>query len=715
MSLPQSTQCCRVINRRVRPSCESVWIPESALASAFEQYCSVSRITSRRNGSNIPGPLENRRRLGKRHMGELNFGHTHSTAPLWDLADAVDLTQWKWKPATRFEVRNATGLLLGRLQSRLRDWCSTIFRVEAAAPADLTLPESPGANVFGNAEQLAKTAIDLFLTHTQSGGTWRANDEFVSFCARLKVLIVEQRVSRAVLSRFVRRLPQEVRSQAKKSGAVPSASDTGVFVSHLYNAVLDGILMSRSLLGYSISHYHPVYSDLLDQTSRLGRIGYNKLALLRRIMSDIPRESVGQFETEIVSNITQLLYVLHQDHAVISQMSLNRRINNIRSCLETLTSNVTAHRAILEKITQRIAKRDIFGFNKLRDTHYLNVRLDWLGLLARLPQVEDNFFGKACSLLEKDKATKACSLLEKDKAPKACSLLEKDKATKPLSQKQLCELFLLRLNRRHVAVDPLTTNETVALHKELRSIPDSQCFAQISSTLWKKGRLAQVKELACFLLDTSRPHDIYYIIGGLEMYARGESKALADLAIRLGDPQLALLVYICYHQSRQTSSDTWRTSFANEIMPTFTALGVNPGMVLDALKVHPVQCPSRSRELSQSRVQRTEMAALAIAHSRRISDRVAFTNVSRCVRFLQSHKHRVTPQVLGALYYVVTRDLEDGRPGRQTRLRWFLQLLSKESDHNNVLKVGMRLKEWRALYRRRKQKRPSVEEEANMH
>ncbi|OAA61237.1 fungal specific transcription factor domain containing protein [Niveomyces insectorum RCEF 264] len=117
------------------PTAEAVWITDALLARAFAHYCrcfssatattatttsqfgssatsSVAcppRAGTRRFASNVPGPLESRRRLGKRQMTEqlgLPFALHPSAAssspllppPVWALPNAADLRQWQWSP-----------------------------------------------------------------------------------------------------------------------------------------------------------------------------------------------------------------------------------------------------------------------------------------------------------------------------------------------------------------------------------------------------------------------------------------------------------------------------------------------------------------------------------------------------------------------------------------------------------------------------------------
>ncbi|KAK3356155.1 hypothetical protein B0H65DRAFT_69715 [Neurospora tetraspora] len=102
---PQTSHCCRLLQlsrtRRI-PS-----IPRSPLptgppcligdAAEFPHLASFVQTTRRTVGS-VPGPLEARRRLGKRNLGDLNALQCPPTPPPWAFPYPVDLSQWKWEP-----------------------------------------------------------------------------------------------------------------------------------------------------------------------------------------------------------------------------------------------------------------------------------------------------------------------------------------------------------------------------------------------------------------------------------------------------------------------------------------------------------------------------------------------------------------------------------------------------------------------------------------
>src|SRR3569833_3088181 len=114
MAPQNAARCCRAAHQQLKYRSDGIWISDRILAAEFERYLEASR-TKRRMASNVPGPLESRRRLGKRIMAELGI-HAESSLPIWALHKAPDLSRWKWEPPTDAASRSerlATREILG--------------------------------------------------------------------------------------------------------------------------------------------------------------------------------------------------------------------------------------------------------------------------------------------------------------------------------------------------------------------------------------------------------------------------------------------------------------------------------------------------------------------------------------------------------------------------------------------------------------------------
>lgn len=90
---------CRIARKcqAISAASEGIWITDRVLANAMERYFSVSQaVMSRRQSSSVPGPMEARRRLGKRQMTEAF--QVHPSPPPWAFEFPMDLSKWRWEP-----------------------------------------------------------------------------------------------------------------------------------------------------------------------------------------------------------------------------------------------------------------------------------------------------------------------------------------------------------------------------------------------------------------------------------------------------------------------------------------------------------------------------------------------------------------------------------------------------------------------------------------
>ena len=95
------TVCSRAVQRQLSVAPDGIWISDDALARSFTRFA-----------SSIPGPLEARRRLGKRRITQQSQYQPTPTSHfggLWGFFPEVDRTQWQWKaPTKRQEKQDAT-------------------------------------------------------------------------------------------------------------------------------------------------------------------------------------------------------------------------------------------------------------------------------------------------------------------------------------------------------------------------------------------------------------------------------------------------------------------------------------------------------------------------------------------------------------------------------------------------------------------------------
>lgn len=676
--------------------------------------------------------------MGKRHMGELNFGYMNAPPPFWEIANAVDLTQWTWTAPTSFETRHSPLDAVGSRPSiaPLQSWLMAapnpssalsldglmpdMVAMEAVAPVIssdgvrtmdwTTTPPSrrilsePGNDIFSDVDALTERGLRAMLSKGSGRGTSGGFITLQTFCKDLTTAIAHGNISCDNLRELLGRLTDETYDWLSMPDCTVSSKDASSLLVQVYTAVVDGLCMDNGMRaegGARTQHfeqYHSVYAMLLD---RFALLDINSLRLFQRTMENIPADCLWRCKDEIASNIYAFMAALCRPATTScptikakGRQGIIRQVNKMAGCLKGFDSEITSHRDILESVTERFIVEQGTGFSQDAITRFELGRFCWLHLLSRLPQLRIEYLARVCSLLD----TSSHSM--------------------PLKQRQICEIFLARINSRY------SVKHMTAIYESLKTSLDSACYATVSGKLWKTGQQRYVKILADLLQLIGRQQDIRHVVRGLRSLVQNESKPLANLAVGLGHPQLALWVYIRYHQSRWKSKKFWNTAFAQETLDKLLeSRELKSEKILDALRIYPnrqqrlaqkqhyplstesvqrfgqasvTQRPKHSM-LPQRRVQQTERIASALARARHMSNRMALARISRCIEFLQTHHTPIPPKVLHALFHIVTRDLAVGNPGRTSRLKWSLGLLLKETNTNDVLEVGAALQKWRKL------------------
>ncbi|KAL1620362.1 hypothetical protein SLS54_006146 [Diplodia seriata] len=96
---PRTPACRRAVHRTVLRHVQPIWITDDLLADAFHRFLNVSDANHKRYGSNVPGPLEARRRASKRRMMGLAPASPAFGPDIGALFGPDKLHQpWGWKP-----------------------------------------------------------------------------------------------------------------------------------------------------------------------------------------------------------------------------------------------------------------------------------------------------------------------------------------------------------------------------------------------------------------------------------------------------------------------------------------------------------------------------------------------------------------------------------------------------------------------------------------
>ncbi|MBE3047461.1 hypothetical protein IMZ48_34105 [Candidatus Bathyarchaeota archaeon] len=86
--------------------------------------------------------------------------------------------------------------------------------------------------------------------------------------------------------------------------------------------------------------------------------------------------------------------------------------------------------------------------------------------------------------------------------------------------------------------------------------------------------------------------------------------------------------------------------------------------------------------------------------------RTALHLITTRIRYFKAHGAKLTAPLLAALTRLLILDLEEGQPGRTSRLKWLLELIAENQGHEQAEAVGRELKLWRQRNLQLVQSRP---------
>ncbi|KAB5580012.1 hypothetical protein GE09DRAFT_422377 [Coniochaeta sp. 2T2.1] len=656
-----ASSCSRALQRQLVSPQENIWVSDALLASVFERFFAASHVP-RRRASSTPGPLESRRRLGKRRMGVLNAGYTPSALPDWALPDALDLSKWKWEPPTmlsdREEKRQAQLQLaqhwLGQflVPPSVREAAKQTE--PSASPTTQELIDQFQSQVSTEPiSDLAQACDDICLQLRD--GTGGVGDGESTIESLRTVLNSLDSVRGALITRFGK-LSTEL-----------------LLFTQLYSAVAGRIFTTSSLplLRASLEQCPDpkLYQALFAQLSDLPASD-DMCELFALTIRTIPKQ---QLHTVVPSIEYVLLKFLRSWSEVPGDGEVGQaQILHISSALSRLDP--------CEPSVLRTARR--FLQRHASPKHCYRAQYAWLCVLARLPRIRSDVMFEA---------------FEK--------FFYKDH-TLPvrMSTTDLCHLLLQHWSStRTVGKIP----QHRKLFEELLSCGTSTGLAGLAYAVfrlddqWK----SRIRELCNILKATGRTDELATSFAELaerELAPRHDyfGRLLRSVAITCDDYRVALRLYniACKSEGPKRkhpqSQAYWRWhTWRRSVFPVYIeqALLDPTASIADVWKLLRLCQPTdRTAEIAAR-------LAKENANYGNLSKRAAYNRLRECIAIIQKSGQGLPPAVLIAAYRAVTKDLADGNWGRTAWLVWFVELVRKECGPEKAEEYRNMLRSWRQM------------------
>ncbi len=735
---PHASRCCRALKRQIASPKDSIWISDSLLAAAFDRFCVASKTWQRRF-SNLPGPLESRRRLGKRQIGDLGL-QSASSAPGWAFETPLNLSKWQWEPpqlALELEQRQSgrdksdTAGLFSPLLKSLGQWAAEIVEESPPPLPDISTPVAETSR----RQPPFQADLDAFMWSIANAPRELLVSDTTNLCHKFQrsiylgellagdVVLISKQIWGALDSRFM-----GSQEDAHLYFSLYSAVVTGVTTSKVFDAkLLRPAFWNTLLVRMSVLPVGEELCDLFGQVLnavrhiRRGGVREGVLSVLGRFFSSWAFQDSGADLSEAARllevscsssmRVEQTLsalrsslaakagvvdgHILHRArtqlaHANISLRSaenaLSVTFNNVRALSEALESvGPGESAAVLDAAIKLVQVQPSMSASRQWDLRY-----NWLSVLAQLPYVRQDAFFEALALLSPDSpgsgppcGTELCSLLIFQWESRGY-LKAQDKVQQRYGD--LCS------GHDDMALGSLVLAifKSSISHEARRGL-----YASVWNLLTKLGRLDDMGESLKALSHTYQvPRDL-----------------LRALSAASRDHHVALRLQELYtHHLRRTGGPEWDPSLFNKhaqnivLDPSLPASTLWQALNIDKLERSVPDLPARrSRHRGTYGAHRAAIVSRVVellSEKRGLPSRVAFRQVSQCMRFLEEVKGTAPAPAIRAFYRTVARDLMEGRPGRTTRLLWFLKVVERNCGFKISLASRHAIKRWRFRLRR---------------
>lgn len=649
MASRPTARSSRAAIRQVWTPLQNVWITDSILTAAFERYCNVSRL-SRRKSSSVPGPLENRRRLGKRRMTGLYSNEFQPTLPPWMLEFPVDLSQWTWSAPTSAEARKeraANPPLPTRLW-RLLVPAATAAEPTPAQPAPAQEIQ-PDDRISSALDQVFDTLLkSLHLYHGQLPG------HYVRIIRKLEQDICLGLVSAADIPDLVARYTHETHRAVAQAlggeldGLSPRQQKTLNRANlRFLTAVVRGLYTSRV---QGLGQLDPgTCTDMLSMLSAATRTT-ETTPVFHMLVRSISASCRNQAMQGIQSYIrTWLTLHVHGTNERLSLNSLAGSFGDVQTDLEEGTRLLEAASAVFADL-HAAWEGDLA----------LRIHTTWLELLVRIPHVSDAYLGEALA--------------------KHTALVGE---WTPALEQQLCKLLVHHW-------------QSQGLIRPGAKVPGHDSVGQLAYSLktfkLQQSMLALVLQLDArsMLFSSIRAH-----CADVKASRRITGRRLCSLARATRDHRLALALHLLAGRFRDKMSKSTMRLFHKTLLPHIHAMIqdelVDAGLVWKAIN----GLPENSELMFRRKMQAMQSMPTWFSQARHLSDRAMLRNISRCNAWVRSKGESPSQESVLAVARAAVRDLQRGEPGRTERHDWVVRLIRQSLGDDQAQKMAKTLLEWR--------------------
>lgn len=736
---PRPPACCKAVRLQLFTPSDSIWVSDEVLSHAFQRFCSIS-WTSRRYGSFVPGPMESRRRLGKRrmtHVSEAVPSAVPNAPSIWGSFWEVDRTQWQWqaptpRPATQDNSAAA-------LPAWLLDW-DTTPQGQTAEPAgpeithERSLEES--VTVEGDLRQFRTRDVREFRETFKATPNRSAIEKMsADFCLQFRKSLSLGLVTQGALDYALKHLSKDFRAAHTEEKI---ASD---LLWRFYTGVWDGIAECKVLGPADIDAniMNRLFSGVVSLPLTEGTQVLAQKIL--HMVTDLQLRHMEQALTILVKKWTQIWFELQKPGDCLKELQFAETLvaeaeKNVTDAKRlTMALEDGSDGQALSKAQKAIADADaavtiaIDATTKVQDIWW-PTRASVTALARTLEKLPADMLLKLLPIWS-EQLVKACTENRMSNLQFAFLWLsavarlpnvgydlfvqtwhQVDPAKRLHLNK--CSQVILEhwISQGKVTKAAAVRNDFDAFAAERTLHGGSENFTRLLLALDKHRQICfgRTKDLFDLLRKLERPRYISEILFRMKKLGMKVPTTLLGATVKKMGPepemvQQALAIWNLPHKMKL--GYPLRPDFVpNFVISLINAPGVPPGVIWKLLSIPMYEQKDitkfqrhQAKPLPREMIDLLHKMATAFARSEARPPRVAFRNILQCMYHLQIHNAPISPELTRAVNHeCITESMLRGLYVGQKRLRYALYLVAQVEGEDVARKVDETVLKWRRIH-----------------
>jgi hypothetical protein len=679
------------VHRSIRATSEALWITDDVLSRAFQRFYLFTR-PSQRDASSVPGPMEGRRRIGKRRIAHLSEAvHTpgQDFGLLWGLSGASDRQQLQWEaPSRRQPLPPTEGT------PHLPAWLSEHQPVLLDDLPEISKPEEFMLGDRGDCVTKIEDNLGTFKESLKASPADRIQALCNSFNQSFKQSLILGLIPEQMLSESLRYVTDAIREVTVDKLLADSHCLS------FYKATWDGIMECKVLCPADLgSDFLDKLLVLLGELHCTPAVQYLAIDVIRATSQDqVTRMEDGILTVAIawLSSWTSLgidygrvsveaTTSLLLQHTIPKTQPLEESAANLAKFLGHLRSNMT--QKILHASTDHLISTSFANFKGsfgvLRTLRYL-----WLSVVANMPCVGETLLMAIWLRMDFSHAS------SKNSGQYTPDI-------RPVRLHESCNLLLdFWISHGQIkAAETVRATYMASVQKsgQLNSAGHLiRALNQCKERWWSKAEC-----LFRFLRRRGKPKAVYDAFQSLlaqNLIPASYSVGREIYYMSCVDPRLALEMYKLYNRVEHDKTRFLLDWCPNLIITMIRSPDFTPAEIWSVLRV-PVldpKLPSVScKPLHSARIRLIHRMAVEFAAADCRSPRLALRNVVQCMLYLRRHGVPISVGMSRALTEAgITRSLLDQRSIGRGKADWIIDIVRKAEGCEVSTKMHQMLQMW---------------------